>query len=903
MDDASGLRLRLAAVVGTGSYAVVYLVKDEESGEQYALKCLSKENLTATQIEMQRSEAVIHKSLAEHPNIVTLHCSFETDSWLYLVLEFCDGQDLYFWLTQNNDARHPKTGDFLERFHRYQLVQNIFDQMLEAVAFCHKNGVAHRDIKPENFIVVTNTREAKASPYGVVIKLTDFGLATRDRESADFDCGSKPYMSFECRNNLTAKYLPRDADVWSLGIVLLNLLYHRSPWAEPKASSCPSFASFQRDQAAFLMRRFDDMPRSVATFLTYHVFCRAESGRTTVNEWIQWNRQFAERMNGNLEECAKCGKHLAPPSPIKVSQSVPTTSYFPLMQQPGNLPTSTSPAKNQPVSNSAVLTDSDFCAKCQELVRESPRNDTWSNVFSEDEDEMDFSAPVIWGAEQAAKSRLTPMREVEEEEDVFEMRLTPPSSPKQAPRAPSLKSSGSFWRRRSSKHVEESSADSGYVENDDDDNSITPTGTVRNSAIKKTRSPMATRISSWFGKEKDGNEAPKTEDINMDSGLYSSTDSETKATASVLSLKLVNTNSSFTSTSTTDSSHWTSNTQRRERLKQKHDGIDYSSSPEKHKSVSFHAPATPSWAASKITLSSSTVNESTEASKDKSSVPSKRPGNSGMSKVFGRALGSKPVGGTFYGVFDEMRGDKQAKSSALDLAKAMKMSSSTTSLPMVPAGEMSLSPVKKSRERSRSNASVKPPPSWRSKNAQRNGADVFDKVVMTSDFTVPFTVKPSHYVPTSPRRGPYNHGQGYAHGHAHAHGHSNKPTPILSPSPPKGGIDWSGRDEYSRPRSPTRPRSPVRRPASPTRRPASPTRVTRGFDSTNWVEDRQRTSTATSNLSPPSSPALAANPIPPSKKMPKSKVHSFAVFLEKLSAHNGQVKIGGEGRDGNDSQE
>jgi len=119
----------------------------------------------------------------------------------------------------------------------------MFAQMCEAVATCHDASVFHRDIKPESFIVTDGwilsqgIRERK-----VVVKLCDFGLSTRDAVSSDMDCGSAPYMSYgallfwflfpclisilcfaECRNNVTPVYKPRAADVWSLGIVLINM--------------------------------------------------------------------------------------------------------------------------------------------------------------------------------------------------------------------------------------------------------------------------------------------------------------------------------------------------------------------------------------------------------------------------------------------------------------------------------------------------------------------------------------------------------------------------------------------------------------------------------------------------------------------------------------------------------
>lgn len=108
----------------------------------------------------------------------------------------------------------------LLRADRLRLIASMFSQMCEAVAVCHEAGISHRDIKPENFICCDSIEletlaenEARAlgnadghrggfGEFGpqakrkVVVKLTDFGLATTDEDCDDMACGSKPYMSY-----------------------------------------------------------------------------------------------------------------------------------------------------------------------------------------------------------------------------------------------------------------------------------------------------------------------------------------------------------------------------------------------------------------------------------------------------------------------------------------------------------------------------------------------------------------------------------------------------------------------------------------------------------------------------------------------------------------------------------
>ncbi|KAJ1958473.1 hypothetical protein GGI12_004723, partial [Dipsacomyces acuminosporus] len=281
-DSGTGKQYKLLSVLGEGSYAVVYLALCNHDGAKYALKCLSKLGLTARQLALQRSELEIHSSVCPHPHIVTLYSYFETRDWLFLVMERVSGPDLYDYITQ-----HPAFNANQEE-RRFVEATRLFEQMIDAVAHIHALKAYHRDLKPENFILGADGN----------LKLTDFGLATRESLSTDFECGSKPYMSYENRNgglnpNDPTVYGPRDdysprlSDVWALGVLFLNLLFAQSPWTDPSRESCFKFCQFLREGAGFLVGQFPKLPREVADFLVTRVFS-PESGRCNVLEFKQW---------------------------------------------------------------------------------------------------------------------------------------------------------------------------------------------------------------------------------------------------------------------------------------------------------------------------------------------------------------------------------------------------------------------------------------------------------------------------------------------------------------------------------------------------------------------------------------------------------------------------------------
>ncbi|KAJ2510871.1 hypothetical protein H4217_007653 [Coemansia sp. RSA 1939] len=281
-DNTTGKRYKLLSVLGEGSYAVVYLARCNHDGAKYALKCLSKLGLSERQLSLQRTELEIHASVCPHPHIVTLYSHFETSDWLFLVMERVAGPDLYDYITQ-----HPAFNANQEE-RRFVEATRMFKQMIDAVAHIHALKAYHRDLKPENFILGADGN----------LKLTDFGLATRESLSTDYECGSKPYMSYENRNAALnpndptvygprIDYSPRLSDVWALGVLFLNLLFAQSPWNDPFREKCFKFCRFLREGAGFLVGQFPKLPREVADFLVTRVFS-PESGRCNVLELKQW---------------------------------------------------------------------------------------------------------------------------------------------------------------------------------------------------------------------------------------------------------------------------------------------------------------------------------------------------------------------------------------------------------------------------------------------------------------------------------------------------------------------------------------------------------------------------------------------------------------------------------------
>lgn len=187
--------------IGSGSFGVVYKVQKKNEDKVFAMKSLSKRTLEVyRQLKYAISECKIMKQL-NHPFILTLHYAFQTNKYLYLILDYCPNGDLLDIITQQ--------GKLSEKSARFYLAEVIL-----ALEYLHSLSILYRDLKPSN-ILIDETGN---------VKLADFGLAKENvgtSNPAMSMAGTPAYLPPE---TLTGKGTTTAADIYGLGPLLYEML-------------------------------------------------------------------------------------------------------------------------------------------------------------------------------------------------------------------------------------------------------------------------------------------------------------------------------------------------------------------------------------------------------------------------------------------------------------------------------------------------------------------------------------------------------------------------------------------------------------------------------------------------------------------------------------------------------
>jgi len=183
-------------------------VATNKKGKKVILKKIDKSKTHSEFLSNETKAA----SIVKHPNIAKFYEHFEDEHYVYIVMEYVEGVDLFELL---------ETHRFKPIREKY--VKKIFRKLVKTVIYLHKNGIVHRDLKLENIMLLLDRKN---------IKLIDFGLCEIGKSCRDIfthSCGSPDYVSPEIMAH--EPYTGCKADVWSLGTLLFALLFAELPFS------------------------------------------------------------------------------------------------------------------------------------------------------------------------------------------------------------------------------------------------------------------------------------------------------------------------------------------------------------------------------------------------------------------------------------------------------------------------------------------------------------------------------------------------------------------------------------------------------------------------------------------------------------------------------------------------
>lgn len=202
--------------LGEGSFSTVYLAKEVSTGKKVAMKHLNNRISSSKKTKVRHLKGILNEILflkqVSHPNIVEYYGSRLVHKKLCIVLEYVEGYALAT-IAKNHGSQLLKTSYFAY----------FTCEITRGLTYLHSNGIIHNDMKCENILVGLDAS----------VKITDFGLSLKQDSKGARSSHVTGTPGFVAPERLkTVNFYFCIADIWSLGITVIQLLTGASPYEE-----------------------------------------------------------------------------------------------------------------------------------------------------------------------------------------------------------------------------------------------------------------------------------------------------------------------------------------------------------------------------------------------------------------------------------------------------------------------------------------------------------------------------------------------------------------------------------------------------------------------------------------------------------------------------------------------
>ncbi|KMZ69303.1 CBL-interacting protein kinase 14 [Zostera marina] len=202
-----GRKYKMRRTLGEGNFAKVKLAENTYTGQMVAIKIIDKMMVFRDELMEQVVTEISAMNVLDHPNIVRIHEVSASKTKIFIVMEYVSGGEVL------------RNLNYRDRFNE-QVSRKYFQQLIDAVDYCHERGIYHRDLKPENLLI----------DYKGDLKVTDFGLSAFHKPDIFLTtaCGSPQYIAPEV---IAYKfYEGAPVDIWACGVILYEFLAGKTPF-------------------------------------------------------------------------------------------------------------------------------------------------------------------------------------------------------------------------------------------------------------------------------------------------------------------------------------------------------------------------------------------------------------------------------------------------------------------------------------------------------------------------------------------------------------------------------------------------------------------------------------------------------------------------------------------------